>query len=80
MAKKAFINLKKVVNQLLALALPIFIKTFLIKSDALNEGIEACSIQEGRLIPYYNKVLKGKEIVVSIYEKEWLVIVLAIKK
>ena len=35
------------VNQLIV-ALPIFIKTFLIKSDALSEGIEAVLIQKGR--------------------------------
>jgi len=58
------------------LVLPNFSQHFFIESDALEDGMSAILMQ--RLISYFNKGLKGKELTLSIYEKEFLAIVLAV--
>jgi len=58
------------------LVLPNFSHPFFIESDALEDCMNAILMQ--RLISYFNKGLKGKELTLSTYEKEFLAIVLAV--
>jgi hypothetical protein len=58
------------------LVLPNFSQPFFIESDTLEDGMSAILMQ--RLISYFIKGLKGKELTLSIYEMEFLAIVLAV--
>ena len=62
------------------LALPNFNTTFVVESDACNEGIGVMLSQAGRSIAYFSKGLAPKHQVLSIYEKEMMVILAVVKK
>jgi hypothetical protein len=47
------------------LATPYFGKTFIIECDALEQGIRAILIQEGKPLAFESKQLKGKDLVKS---------------
>lgn len=64
----------------LVLALPDFLMTFVLKSDATNEGIGIVLALEGSPLAYLSKVLCPKHIGLSIYEKEFLTILMAVSK
>ncbi|PKA61698.1 putative mitochondrial protein [Apostasia shenzhenica] len=79
-ANAAFEQLKMAVTSPPVLALPNFSKEFLLETDASGNGIGAVLMQEGRPIAYFSKALSGKNLLLSIYEKEMLAIVAAIQK
>ena len=62
------------------LALPNFAKTFTVKTDVCNTGVEAVLSQEGHPIAYYSKALGVASQKLCIYEKEFLAIMMAIDR
>ena len=66
--------------QALVLAMPDFIKTFIMECDALRNGIGVVLMQEERPISFESRRIKGKNLHKSIYEKEMLAILHALKK
>lgn len=74
-----FEKLKTVKFSVPMLALPDFSKTFLVEIDASGEGIGAVLIQEAHSLAYISKALSFKNKCLSTYEKEMLVVLLAIK-
>ena len=77
---KAFEQLKIAVSHLLVLALPDFTKSFVVECDASGYGIGGVLMQDGKPIAYYSQRLKGKNLFLSIYEKELMPLVLLVKK
>lgn len=61
------------------LALPGFNKKFVIATDACDVGIGAVSMQDGHPLAYVSKALGPRNRSLSVYEKEFLAILLAIK-
>ena len=79
-ADKAFIALKAAMVTPPVLATPDFSKVFVVECDASKYGLGAVLMQEGRPIAYLSQALKGKNLLLSTYEKEFLALVLAIQK
>lgn len=79
-AQAAFEELKKTLCEAPVLALPRFDKPFLIETDACGTGIGAVLMQEGHPLSYISRHLKGKQLNLSIYEKELLDVVFAVQK
>ena len=79
-ALTAFTELKSALCNALVLALPLFDKPFVVKTDACTQGIGAVLMQEGHPLAYISRRLKGKQLNLSIYEKELLVVVFVVQK
>lgn len=79
-AETAFGILKKALCEAPVLALPQFDKTFIVETDACGHGIGAVLMQEGHPIAYISRHLKGKQLHLSIYEKELLAVVFPVQK
>lgn len=79
-ADMAFKRLKKAVSTPPVLALPDFSKSFIIECDASGFGLRTILMQDDRPISYFSKNLKGREIALSTYEKEFLALVTAVQK
>ncbi|XP_026459333.1 uncharacterized protein LOC113359994 [Papaver somniferum] len=79
-ATTAFNNLKKALTSTPVLALPDFTKEFSLECDASVNGLGAVLIQDKRNVAYYNKSLSGKNLNLSVYDKEMLDIVNAVNK
>ena len=62
------------------LALPNFAMEFTIEADASSTGIGAILSQGGRPMAYFSKGLSPKHQLLSVYEKEMLAILAAVKK
>ena len=62
------------------LALPNFNEPLVVESDASSLGIEPVLTQGGHPIAYFNKALSPRHQTLSIYEKEMLAILVAVKK
>jgi len=77
-AHEAFDGLKNALCQAPVLALPLFDKQFVVETDACGQGIGAVLIQAGHPLAYISWQLKGKQLHLSIYEKELLVVIFAI--
>jgi hypothetical protein len=73
-------NLKVAMTRTPVLALPNFQDTFTIEIDACSEGIGAVLMQHGRTIAYLSKALGEKHRALSIYEKEFLALIMAIER
>ncbi|XP_039020842.1 uncharacterized protein LOC120152769 [Hibiscus syriacus] len=79
-AYTTFEDLKLAMCSAPVLALPDFSKTFYLETDASSRGIGAVLAQEGRPIASLSQALSLKNSSLSIYEKEYLVILLAVSK
>ena len=79
-AELAFNALKQAVSNPLVLALPDFLKPFVIECDAFGYGLGVVLMQDNRPLAYYNEALKGRCLHLSTYEKELLALVKAVKK
>ncbi|XP_042958134.1 uncharacterized protein LOC122293691 [Carya illinoinensis] len=79
-AEEAFKLLKEAVSSPPVLKLPDFSKEFTIECDASGVGLGAVLMQNNQPIAFFSKVLKGKALLLSTYEKEFLAIVCAVGK
>ena len=79
-AQAAFDKLKQAMSSTPVLRLPDFTKPFALDTDACAVGIGAVLIQEGHPIAFYSKALGPVNQKLSIYEKEFLAILMAVDK
>lgn len=79
-ATDAFNKLKQALCEAPVLALPRFDLPFVVETDACGNGIGAVLMQEGHPLSYISRHLKGKQLHLSIYEKELLAVVFAVQK
>ena len=78
-AKKAFQTLKKAMTTTPILTMPNFDEPFTIETDASGEGIGAILTQQGKSLAFMSRALGITKQAWSIYAKEMLVIVEAIR-
>ena len=78
-AEEAFENLKQAMSNTPILAMPNFKETFIIETDASGEGIRAVLQQNGKPTAYMSRALGVTKKAWSIYAKEMLAIVKAIR-
>lgn len=78
-AQATFDELKKAMSSTSVLALPNFDEEFIIETDAFGYGIGAILSQNSRLIAYLSKGISEAKKSWSIYEKEMLAILEAIR-
>jgi hypothetical protein len=76
----AFDKLKQVMSQPPLLALPDFSLPFTVETDACDTGLGAVLMQQSRPLAYYSQALGPKNRVLSVYEKEAMAILQAVKK
>ncbi|WVZ53784.1 LOW QUALITY PROTEIN: hypothetical protein U9M48_004680 [Paspalum notatum var. saurae] len=76
----AFQTLKQALSSAPVLQLPDFTKPFCLETYASGTGIGAVLLQEGHPIAFISKALSSKNQGLSTYEKEYLVILLAIEQ
>lgn len=76
----AFDKVKEAMTQTPVLALPNFQDTFTIETDACQDGIGAILMQHGQPIAYLSKALGEKQKALSIYEKEFLALIMAVER
>jgi hypothetical protein len=62
------------------LSLPDFTKTFVIETDTYVVGVGAVLMQEGHPLAFLSKALGPKSQGLSTYEKEYMVILLAVQQ
>lgn len=79
-AQEAFDNLKVAMTHTLVLALPNFQEQFTVETNACADGIGAVLMQKGQPIAYLSKALSEKHKNLSIYEKEFLALIMAVEK
>lgn len=79
-AEQAFETLKEALISAPVLALPDFTKVFVVETDASCNGIGAVLMQEGHPLAFISKALVPKWQKLSVYEKELLAVVSAVRK
>nr|GEV70548.1 hypothetical protein [Tanacetum cinerariifolium] len=79
-ASHSFILLKEAMMKAPVLGLPNFNNPFIIETNASGVGFGAVLQQDGHLIAYLSKSLAPKRHSLSIYEKEFLAVLLALEK
>lgn len=79
-AQEAFDQLKLAMTTTPVLALPNFSATFTVETDACGEGVGAVLMQAGQPIAFLSKALGEKHRALSIYEKEFLALIMAVEK
>ena len=79
-AYQAFLALKQAMVTTLVLILPDFSKSFTIETDACSTGVGAVLSQEGHTVAFYSKALGINNQKLSIYENEFLAIMMAVDK
>jgi len=78
--QQAFDQLKLAMTSTPVLALPDFQKQFQVETDACAEGIGAVLMHQGQPIAFLSRALGDKHKQLSIYEKEFLALIMAIEK
>ena len=75
----AFEALKQAMVSAPVLALPDFNTLFVVESDVCHKGIGVVLSQKGRSIAYFSKGIGPKYQMLSVYDKEMLAILAAVK-
>jgi hypothetical protein len=78
--EEAFQKLKTIMSTPPMLKLPDFTIPFVLETDACKSGLGAVSMQEGRPIAFFSQCLGPKTDAMSVYEKEALAVLHALKK
>ncbi|KAL4379068.1 hypothetical protein GQ457_02G036740 [Hibiscus cannabinus] len=78
--EQAFQNLKEAVTSAPVLSLPDFGEDFSVETDASETGVGAVLVQKGRPLAFFSKGLGSKHQKLSVYEKEMLAVLMAVKK
>lgn len=79
-AEIAFQQLKKAMTSTPVLALPDFNLPFVVETDACDSGIGAVLMQNDRPIAFLSKALSEAHKTLSIYEKEFLALIMAVER
>jgi hypothetical protein len=79
-AQRAFDALKVAMTSTPVLTLPNFSAPFTVETDACADGIGAVLMQEGKPVAFLSKALGEKHKHLSIYEKEFLALIMAVEK
>lgn len=79
-AQLAIDNLKQAMPSTLVLALPNFSETFEIETDASDIGIGVVLMQKGQPIAFLSKALGVTHKHMSLYEKEFLAVIMTVEK
>lgn len=79
-AQQSFEALKLSMTQVPVLAMPNFSQPFVIETDASRFGVSAVLMQNGKPIAYFSRMLSSRARQCSVYERELMAIVLAIKR
>jgi hypothetical protein len=79
-AEMAFTALKTAMTQTPVLVLPNFNDPFVVETDACTTGIGAMLMQHNRPVAFLSKALGPTHPHLSIYEKEFLALIMAIEK
>lgn len=79
-ADQAFYNLKQLMSHTPVLAIPDFNLPFTIETDACSTGVGAVLMQLDRPVAFLSKALGPKHQHLSIYEKEFLALIMAVEK
>ncbi|KAL4279714.1 hypothetical protein GQ457_03G015840 [Hibiscus cannabinus] len=78
--EEAFQKLKAAVTSAPALVLPDFNEEFSVETDASDIGVGAVLVQKGRPLEFFSKGLGSRHQKLSVYEKEMLAVLMAVKK
>lgn len=76
----AFEKLKQAMCETPVLVLPRFDTMFVVETNACGNGIGDVLMQEGHPLSYISRQLKGKQLHLSIYEKELLAVIFLVQK
>ena len=79
-ANQAFLQLKEAMSTSPVLALPDFTQPFTVEIDTCDGGIGAVLLQHGQPIAFLSKALEPAQQSTSIYEKEFLTLIMAMEK
>jgi hypothetical protein len=79
-AESAFLVLKQALVTAPVLALPDFSQQFVIDTDACDAGIGAILSQRGHPIAYVSRALGPRNRTLSVYEKEYLAILMVVQQ
>jgi hypothetical protein len=79
-AQEAFEALKQAMVSTLVLALPDFQQSFIVETDACESGIGATLLQKDQHVAFLSKALSNQHKHLSIYEKEFLALIMAVDK
>ena len=79
-AQTAFDELKIAMSHTPVLTLPNFQEPFTVETDACADGIGAVLMQKGQPIAFLSKALGEKHKHLSIYEKEFLALIMAVER
>lgn len=79
-AQRVFEALKAAMTSTPVLALPDFKEQFILETDACDSGIGVVLMQKERPVAYLSKALGPVRQKLSIYEKEFLALIMAVEK
>jgi hypothetical protein len=79
-AQIAFDESKKAMTSTPVLALPNFEETFVVETDACDKGLGAVLSHKGHPVAFYSKALGVSNCKLSIYEKEFLAILMDVDR